>query len=185
MDVATLGKIGFFADLKPAHLEVLAKNLRPLHMEAGELLIAEDAPTRAPLFVIDRGRLQVSRKDAAGHAHPIVTLEPPTVVGELEFLADVPSSASVMAVEELSGVLLPRERFQTLFEAGEAAAYALALSIGRLVSKRLAETNKLLIRALVTEPDRLKKTAGASANTAALAGVDAELDALLKGTSGR
>jgi CRP-like cAMP-binding protein len=184
MDVATLGTIGFFADLKPAHLEVLAKNLRPLHMSAGEVLIAEDAPTRAPLFVIGKGRLEVTRKDPDGKPRSIVTLEPPTVVGELEFLADVPSSASVQAIEELSGVLLPRERFQALFEAGEPAAYALALLIGKLVSKRLADTNKLLIRALVTEgPTR--KSGGTPLDGAALAGVDEELEALLRGGPGK
>jgi CRP/FNR family transcriptional regulator, cyclic AMP receptor protein len=184
MDVATLSKIGFFADLKPAHLEVLARNLRPLHMSAGETLIAEDAPTRAPLFVVDRGRLEVTRKDPGGTPRPIVTLEPPTVVGELEFLADVPSSASVVAIEELSGVLLPRERFQALFEAGEPAAYALALLIGKLVSKRLADTNKLLIRALVTE-GRAHGGGDNKLDGMALASVDEELEALLRGSPGK
>ena len=184
MDVATLGRIGFFADLKPAYLEVLARNLRPLHMSAGEMLITEDAPTRAPLFVIDQGKLEVTRKAPDGTPRPIATLESPTVVGELEFLADVPSSASVKAVTELAGVLLPRERFQALFDAGEPAAFALALLIGRLVSKRLADTNKLLIRALVTEgPTR--PSGGRKLDGAALASVDDELEALLRGGPGK
>ena len=184
MDIATLGRIGFFTNLKPAHLEVLAKNLRPLHLSAGEMLITEDAPTRAPLFVIGTGLVEVTRRDADGKPHPIATLEPPTVVGELEFLADVPSSASVRAVDEISGVLLPRERFQALFEAGEPAAYSLALLIGKLVSKRLADTNKLLIRALVTESDRARRSGNKSLDGAALASVDLELEALLKGSVG-
>jgi CRP-like cAMP-binding protein len=123
---------------------------------------------------------KITRKDPNGKPRPIVTLEPPTVVGELEFLADVPSSASVVAIEELSGVLLPRERFQALFEAGEPAAYALALLIGRLVSKRLADTNKLLIRALVTESST-HRGGDKQLDGAALASVDEELEALLRG----
>lgn len=179
MDASTLGHIGLFEDLTPEHLEVLAKNLRPLHMEAGEMLITENSETRAPLLIITDGTLEVTRQDAHGTSHSITTLEPPTVVGELEFLADVPASASVKVLSEVRGVLLPRARFQILFEEGQPAAYALALSIGRVLSQRLADTNLLLIKALAGQPERMRKIEQAQFDAKALANIDAELDSLL------
>ncbi len=179
MDASTLGHIGLFEDLTQEHLDVLARNLRPLHMDAGEMLITESSETRAPLLVVTDGILEVTRRDADGTSHTITKLEPPTVVGELEFLANVPASASVKAVSEVSGVLLPRARFQALFDEGQPAAYALALSIGRILSQRLADTNHLLIKALAGQPERMRAVEQAQFDAKALANIDAELDALL------
>jgi CRP-like cAMP-binding protein len=179
IDVAMLKMLPLFDSLDDGHLEVLTKNLRPLHMEAGEMLITEHSETRAPLFIVEDGELEVSRKDAKGVSHRITVLEPPTVVGELEFLADVNSSASVKALTEVSGMLLPRAQFQKLFAAGEPTAYHLALAIGRMLSERLADTNTLLIKALSDSPERLERVSNAQFDSDALSKIDDELEQLL------
>lgn len=180
IDAQTLQRFPLFDGLAAKDLEVLSQNLRPLHLEAGEMLITEGSATRAPLFLVEVGALEVTRRDAQGKSHRIVELHPPTVVGELEFLGPVHSSASVRATAEIRGMLLPRERFETLFEAGEPAAYHLALTIGRVVSQRLAETNMLLVKALADSPQRFEKVVTAQLDKEALARADAELEALLK-----
>ncbi len=179
IDVATLKMLPLFDDLVEEHLEVLTRNLRPLHLDAGETLIEEGTQTRAPLFLVESGELEISRQDNRGVAHRITVLEPPTVAGELEFLADVNSSATVRALTEVSGMLLPRARFQSLFAAGEPAAYHLALAIGRTLSERLADTNSLLVKALSHSPERLERVQSAQFDSAALARIDDELEQLL------
>jgi CRP-like cAMP-binding protein len=179
IDVSMLKMLPLFDTLVEEHLEVLTKNLRPLHMEAGEMLITETTQTRGPLFIVEDGELEISRKDSKGVSHKITVLDPPTVVGELEFLADVNSSASVKALTEVSGMLLPRACFQALFAAGEPAAYHLALAIGRMLSERLADTNMLLVKALSDSPERLERVSNAQFDHEALTRIDDELDQLL------
>lgn len=179
ISTAQLRQVALFSRLPGPALEVLAKNMRPLHMESGEALVSEGVTTRGPLLLVVDGGLEVSRKDSAGVAHTLARLEPPTVIGEMEFLADIASSATVTATGEVSGFLLPRERFEALFEQGEAAAYHLALAIGRIVSERLAASNVALTRALSRDPEKLAKVQKAI-DSKSLAAVDAELEALLK-----
>ena len=176
-DVSALADIPLLKALGADKLEILVKNLRPLHIEAGEALVSEGLTTRGPLFIITAGRVQVSRKDDHGEARPLVDLPPPTVIGEMEFLADIESSATVTAIDTVEGYLLPRARFEALFTAGEPVAYHLAKAIGSIVSLRLSETNRLLSKALSGE--RLAKVQKAQLSSEALAGIDDELDALL------
>lgn len=179
IDVHALQMVELFEDLGIEHLEILAKNLRPLSIDAGELLVEEGVTTQGPLLLILEGRVQVSAKDAKGDAHVIATLEPSTVIGELEFLADVPSSATVRALDNVSGFLLPRTRFGALMDANQPAAFHVALAIGRFVSQRLAETNALLTKALANQPERLQKIQTAQAEGSSMEAIDAELEALL------
>lgn len=178
-DPAELAQLELFSSIKPEHLKVLANNLRPLHLDAGEALVSEGKDTKGPLFIVTGGKVEVSRLDGGGEPHVLAQLEPPTVIGEMEFLADIESSATVTAHSELSGYLFPRARFDALFDEGEPAAYSLALSIGKLVSVRLADTNKLLSKALSKDSERLVKLQKAQVGSKSIEALDAELDALL------
>ncbi len=178
-----LRELDLLADLKEEHLTVLVKNLRPLSLEAGEFLITEGVTTRAPLLLIQNGRVEISQNDGQGKSQVLTVLDPPTVIGELEFLADVQSSASVRALDSIQGYLLPRERFESLFNQGEAAAYHLALQIGRLASQRLADTNRLLTRALskaLGSPEKVAQVQRATMQKDAISQLDAELESLLR-----
>ena len=174
-----LAGLDLFSDLRPEHRDVLAQNLRPLDIEAGEHLVTEGVSTQGPLFIIVAGAVSVSRRDPEGTPRTLATVPPPSVIGEMEFLGEVESSATVTATEHIQGYLLPRARFQALFEAGEPAAYYLALAIGRLVSERLAATNNLLAKALAGDAERLLTVQKAQVNNAPLDQVDEALQALL------
>jgi len=179
IDPQSLAQLELFAAMPTEHLEVLVKNLRPLQLEAGEALVTEGITTRGPLFILTAGAVEVSKKDHAGNARTLVSLTPPTVIGEMEFLADIESSATVTATGDLEGYILPRARFEALFAEGNAAAFHLAKAIGHIVSVRLAETNKLLSKALTG--DKLEKVQKAQLSSEALQQIDGELDALLEG----
>lgn len=148
-DVAELQQVALFSSLKAEHIDVLRKNLRPLSLEAGEALVSEGVTTRGPLLIILDGNVEVSRKDPSGTPRTLALLEAPTVIGEIEFLADIQSSATVTAHDDITGFVLARDRFDALLEADEPAAFHLARAIGRVVSERLAETNRMLSTALL------------------------------------
>lgn len=149
VDIAELKKVALFSRLNPEHLDVLRKNLRPLSIEAGEALVTEGVTTRGPLMIILDGNVEVSRKDPSGTSRTLALIEAPTVIGEIEFLADVQSSATVTAHDDITGFVLARDRFDALLDAEEPAAFHLARAIGQVVSERLVETNRMLSNALV------------------------------------
>lgn len=175
IDTGKLKQVALFSKLGDADLDTLASKMRPLHMEAGQDLVTEGVTTRGPLMIITEGQVEVSRQSKV-----LVTVEPPTAIGEMEFLAEIQSSATVTAKTEVSGYLLPRALFEKLMEEEDRAAYHLALSIGRFVSERLAETNILLTKALSSDPERMEKVQRAQLSSEALENIDAELDALLE-----
>jgi CRP/FNR family transcriptional regulator, cyclic AMP receptor protein len=148
IDIARLREVSLLASLRDSDLAVLAKNLRPLRFEAGESLVTEGMTTCGPLMIILDGQVEVSRKDAGGTPRTLAMLEGPTVIGEMEFLADVEATATVVVHDEVSGFVLARERFEELLNADEPAAFHLARAIGRIVSERLAETDRSLAKVM-------------------------------------
>ena len=94
--VALLRRTSIFGPLGPANLERVARNMVPLEVAAGVVVIKEgDAGDR--FYVIEAGRVVVSKAGAA-----LVTLGPGDFFGEIALLRDVPRTATVKAEETCS-----------------------------------------------------------------------------------
>ena len=127
--VALLRSTSIFGPLGPANLERVARNLEPLEVAAGVVVIKEgDAGDR--FYVVEAGRVVVSKAGAA-----LVTLGPGDFFGEIALLRDVPRTATVKTEETCSLRTLDREHFLAAVTGLPAGAVALATETDR----RLAE----------------------------------------------
>jgi MFS family permease len=127
--VALLRGTSIFGPLGPAGLERVARNLVPLEVAAGEVIIKEgDAGDR--FYLIEAGKVVVSKAGA-----PLVSLGPGDFFGEIALLRDVPRTATVKAEEPCTLQALDREHFLAAVTGSPAGAVALATEMDR----RLAE----------------------------------------------
>ena len=127
--VALLRGTSIFGPLGPAGLERVARNLVPLEVAAGAVIIKEgDAGDR--FYLIEAGRVVVSRAGAA-----LVSLGPGDFFGEIALLRDVPRTATVKAEEPCTLRALDRQHFLAAVTGSPAGAVALATEMDR----RLAE----------------------------------------------
>jgi MFS family permease len=104
-DLELLRTVTMFDPLPLPALEQLATGLRPRHVAAGEI-VYEQGDAADGCFVIEQGTAEV-----LGDGHPIATVGPGDLVGEIALLRQVPRTATVRALTEMDLRLLEADRF--------------------------------------------------------------------------
>ena len=150
-----LASIPFFAALDEMTRLQLAEQLEPLHVSAGEVVIAQGEAGDG-LFLVVSGRLRVS-VETAGTERVLHDLARGAVVGEIALLTNRPRSATVRAVRDSDLLQLRATTFQAVVERTPAV---------------LGEMARLLVdRLLAVDRPRLEPT-GSRAIAVAPAGTD-------------
>jgi predicted acylesterase/phospholipase RssA/CRP-like cAMP-binding protein len=101
-----------FSSLDGPVLQTLARQLEPVHVPAGGLLLEQGEPADS-LYVLHRGRLQVFLFEGDGE-RPLQELSPGHVVGEIALITDQPRAASVRAIRDSDLFRLPAGAFHEL-----------------------------------------------------------------------
>ena len=94
VEIGILEGVAMLRPLDPPHLEGLALGSHLENVEQGRLVIRQ-GEVGDRVYVIDAGRY-----DVIADGHLVNTLESGDVFGEIALIADVPRTASVMAVED-------------------------------------------------------------------------------------
>jgi MFS family permease len=128
-DVALLRATSIFGPLGPANLERVARNLVPVEVAAGGIVIAEGDPGDR-FYVIEAGTVAVSKAGAA-----LATLGPGDFFGEIALLRDVPRTATVTAEGPCALRALDRSHFLAAVTGSPAGAVALATEMDRRLSE--------------------------------------------------
>jgi len=128
----------------PAEWNTLFEYTVPVELDAGEVLIEQNASDRA-LFFVTSGKLEVASIDAADSSvSRIATISPGFIVGEFSFFDGGPRSAKVWAVARsrlLKLTLQEYERYrsQHLAESSSllfALAHLLAVRVRNAIARR-------------------------------------------------
>ena len=178
---AFLAGIPFFASFDQSTLVWLARQLEPVHAQAGDTVIAEGDPGDG-LYVLLSGRLRVSVTAApSGEERVLHDLGRGAVIGEIALLSDRPRSATVRAVRDSDLLLLRTASFKALIEQNPGfLAQVARLLIERLlaVDRPQPHAGNRAIAVVPAGPDPTRATAIADALAEQLerAGTTARLD---------
>ncbi|OMC05592.1 acetyltransferase [Mycobacterium sp. NS-7484] len=107
-----LAALEFFAGCRPSVLAPLAALLRPMSAAPGQVLIRQGDPALT-FMLIASGRAQVVHDGPDGHA-VVAELEPGLIVGEIALLRDAARTATVTAIEPVTGWIGDRDAFETI-----------------------------------------------------------------------
>jgi len=125
--------VPFFSALDETARLQLATQFEPVHVAAGEVIIAQGEKGDG-LFLVVSGRLRVS-VTARGTERVLHDLGRGSTVGEIALLSDRPRSATVRAVRDSDLLLLRAPAFRSLAERSPAVLAAMArLLIDRLLA---------------------------------------------------
>ncbi len=126
----------FLHTLTPAEVDALEEMGEPGSYAAGEVIF-EQGGTADCVFVLRAGRVRVSA--GAGDGEEVVLAErgPGELLGELSGIDGQSRSASVTAVDEVSGLVVPLRAFRGFLMDNPRAA----LSLLELISRRLREAD--------------------------------------------
>jgi CRP-like cAMP-binding protein len=159
--VALLEGVDFLEPLSSEELGALAHKAATVHWDAG-FTVFEEGDRGSACYVIDSGRVKVTRRLADGQPITLAQVGHCGVVGELALLAGDRRSASMEAIEPTTAVEIDSDDLMAILQSNAQAAIGLAAHVGDL----LREAN-----------DRVFATATSSANGRVLATLLSQVEA--------
>jgi CRP/FNR family transcriptional regulator len=134
----TLSKVDLFNGLNKKDLQILAGSSQERKYSAGTALF-QQGDTGAGLYVIINGKVRVVQGNNPDRAEvELGTAGAGDVLGEMALLDDMPRSASVIAVEDVTALLLPVWEFRSAVQSNP----DIALKLLSVLSRRLREVEK-------------------------------------------
>jgi CRP/FNR family transcriptional regulator, cyclic AMP receptor protein len=140
--IARLQQTAVFGGLRADSLEFLMAASRVVEMPAGGLFMGE-GELGEMVYVLETGRVEVV-KSLGRESRVLKELGPGECFGEMALLDISPRSASVRALEDCRALEIPAGAFFQLYEHDLEQFSLLTMNMGREVSRRLRETERLL-----------------------------------------
>ncbi|KUI24404.1 GNAT family N-acetyltransferase [Mycobacterium sp. GA-2829] len=109
-----LAALEFFAGRSTRSLEPLAAQLRPLTAAPGEILMRQGDPA-VSFLLLGAGRVQITHTGTEG-PHAVVDVNHGMIVGEIALMRGTPRTATVVALDEVTGWVGGHEAFATMLE---------------------------------------------------------------------
>jgi CRP/FNR family transcriptional regulator, cyclic AMP receptor protein len=122
--------------LSPTQWELLGTYLQPFALKPGQVLIEQNAQDRT-VYLIETGNLSVHYEDDKGRVR-LAVVGPGSAVGEGAFFTRLPRNATVQAATASKIWCLTPIRFTELTNRQPGLALEIAMALGSLVSRRLA-----------------------------------------------
>ncbi len=136
-----LKTLPIFEDLRDADLGRLAQALHARTYHAGETIFLEGDIGRA-LFVLETGKVDLTKKDDSGGQRKIFAVGPGEFFGEMALLEQLPRTASATAAERSRLYLLYRSKLDTLLSSQPRIGVTIMTHLAQLLSARLRKTSQ-------------------------------------------
>ena len=134
-----LAKVPIFEHLNPKYVKGLAGISTERTFKPGDYLMKQ-GESGIGLFVILSGRVRIEKSDPAGKSVEIAENGPGDIMGEMAVFDGSPRSASVVAIQETTCLVLASWEFNSFLKTTPEAA----LELLPVVVKRFRETNDAL-----------------------------------------
>ncbi len=131
---------GFRPALNASQWTIFGTYLQPFAVRQGQVLIERNAADRT-VYLVESGALTVHYEDDKGRLR-LVSVDAGSAVGEGAFFTRHPRSATVQAASACKLWSLTPIRFTELGNRQPALALEVAMALGSLVSRRLANRPK-------------------------------------------
>ena len=139
-----LENIPIFGALSNDHLHAVFSKLKLVHYQARDMIFKQgDQPSYVYIVLDGEVRLEF---DAVEHPLSKVRFLPGECFGETSVVGIQSHSASTIALVETDLLVLSREALLHIFESDKALFGMLILNIAREVSRRLHQTDELLLQ---------------------------------------
>lgn len=147
----TKGKVAEFIDstrwgrdFEWSQLEQLSNYFDPYVIPRSAILFSEGSRD-AYMGLIVSGKVKIHKTGESGKNRRICVLGSGQAFGEMSLIDGYPRSATVVAMESVTLLILSREKFNALCAECPQLAVRLIIKISKLMSERLRQTSGILI----------------------------------------
>ena len=131
-----------FGDFPRSDTEIVAGYARAYSVKNGTTIFNEGGKGSFMCLVVD-GRVDVY-KESDGESKRLTAIRPGKTMGEMALLDELPHSATTIAVEDTTLVLITKFHFDRLNEEHPALGNRILRKIAKLLSLRLRQTTGIL-----------------------------------------
>ncbi len=134
-----LARVDLFSGLRYKELTQIAKCCREARYSPGSVLLSQGEKGLG-LFIITKGTVRITRANGPGGAEEVLaTAGMADIVGEMALLDDLPRSATVTAVDEVSALVLPKGEFRMILRHILSTDPDVGLDLLAVLTRRLRE----------------------------------------------
>jgi CRP/FNR family cyclic AMP-dependent transcriptional regulator len=137
--------VEIFRDLTAQEITELTRYMHAYRAHPGVVLIREGARDRVgDLYFVVSGRLDILKDAHAHEPRHLAVVRAGKSIGEMSLVDHQPHSATVVAAEPTTVLILSRMNFERIAEEHPKVGFKILLRIARLMSLRLRQTSGLL-----------------------------------------
>ncbi|HLZ80296.1 MAG TPA: cyclic nucleotide-binding domain-containing protein [Ktedonobacteraceae bacterium] len=134
----TLKRVDLFSSLEKKELQALAKSCQERKYSAGSILLSQ-GDTGVGLYILTGGTVRITQANSPDRAESVLGTEGPGgVLGEMALLDDLPRSATVTAVDDVTALILPIWEFRAAIHSNP----DIAVKLLSVLSRRLRRAEK-------------------------------------------
>lgn len=138
MNEDALAHVELFSALGKKELQVLARSCQERTYSAGTTIFSQ-GDTGVGLYMIKSGKVRISQEVDPDRAEvELAVLGPGDVLGEMALLDDLPRSATVTAIDDVTALLLPIWEFRSILQSHS----DISLKLLAVLSRRLRKAEK-------------------------------------------
>ena len=134
-----LARVDLFSGLRKKELTEVAKCCREARYSPGSVLMSQ-GEKGAGLFILTKGTVRITRTNSPDGAEEVLgTAGMADIIGEMALLDDMPRSATVTAVDEVSVLVLPKGEFRMILRHILSTDPDVGLDLLAVLTRRLRE----------------------------------------------
>jgi CRP/FNR family transcriptional regulator len=135
MNEDTLARVDLFSTLNKKELVALAQSCQERTYQAGTMIVSQ-GDSGVGLYVLKSGKVRIIQGNNPDRAEEVLgTAGPGDVLGEMALLDDLPRSASIEAIEDVTALLLPVWEFRSILRSNPDIALKLLAVLSRRLRK--------------------------------------------------
>lgn len=130
-----LSRVDLFSTLNKKELQEIAKNCQERTFSAGSTLFSQGDPGVA-LYVLTQGNVRISQANNPDRAEEVIgSAGVGEVLGEMALLDELPRSATVVAAEDVTVLVLPVWEFRSILRSHPDITLKLLAALSRRLRK--------------------------------------------------
>ncbi len=131
-------------DFTRPEVETIARFLSLHNYKKGQTIFRQGDKENYMAFIVE-GRVDILKESLDDLEQIVVTLNPRTHFGEMSFIDDEPRSASAVARDDASLLVLSNENFENLVTQHPSIGIKMLKNMARMISQRLRMTTGKLV----------------------------------------
>ena len=140
-----LARVDLFSGLRKKDLKDLATQCREGTFRPGSVMLTQ-GEQGVGLFILTKGTARITRKNSSDGAEEVLgTAGPGEVIGEMALLDDLPRTATVTAVDEVTVLKLPLWEFRRFLRRSLRNDPDVGLDLLAVLSRRLRKAEQRVL----------------------------------------